>query len=217
MPKSANYMLSSEGERPRVQCREGANPGDFTGKMEVTMQNRTIENPIIKDSVTFVKTADETNGEYTELIVELAPGGGNEPHYHRSFTESFTPLQGQLGVLIGKQKRLLHPGETATVPPGAVHCFFNPSDQRIRFRGEARPGHRGSEQFIQIAYGLARDGYVNSKGYPNRISHIALLSEMGDMHLPGLAFKLFSPCLQWIARRARAAGLEKKLIERYCK
>ena len=179
------------------------------------MKERTIENPIIKDRVTFVRTSEETDGEYSEIVVHLSPGGGNEPHFHTSFSESFSPLEGRLGVLVGKERRVLEPGETATVPPGVVHCFFNPSDQFVRFKGEARPGHRGLEQFAQIAYGLARDGHVNKKGYPNRLTHIALLMEMGDVRIPGLAFRLLSPLFSWLASSARKRGVERDLIARY--
>ena len=86
----------------------------------------------------------------------------------------------------------------------------------VRFKGESRPGYPGLEQFAQIAYGLARDGYVNKKGFPNRISHIALLMEMGDVRIPGPIFRLIGPVLRWIASRARRRGVEQDLIERYC-
>ena len=59
------------------------------------MKVRTIENPIIKDKVTFIRTSDETNGEVSEIVVDLAPGGGNEPHYHTSFVESFSQRFGE--------------------------------------------------------------------------------------------------------------------------
>ena len=55
------------------------------------MKNRIIENPIIKDKITFVRTSDETNGEVSEIIVDLSPGGGNEPHYHTSQSHSLPP------------------------------------------------------------------------------------------------------------------------------
>lgn len=180
------------------------------------MQNRTIENPIIGDRVTFVRTSAETGGKVSEIVVELSPGGGNEPHYHTLFTESFTPIGGDLGVLVGEEKRTLHTGETTTVPPGVVHCFFNPTDRMVRFRGEAGPGLVGLERFAQIAYGLARDGEVNKKGYPNKLSHIAVLMEMGDVRIPGLGFKLLAPILRWVATRARKKGLEQQLIDHYC-
>ncbi len=180
------------------------------------MRNRTIENPVIGDRVTFVRTSEETGGEVTEILVELSPGGGNELHYHTSFTESFTGVEGQLGLQVGGERRLLGPGETATVPPGAVHRFYNAADRPVRFKGEARPGTPGSERFIQIAYGLARDGLVNRRGLPNDLTHIALLMEMGDMRAPGMMFRILRPLLKWLARRGRKRGVERELIERYC-
>ena len=180
------------------------------------MRNRTIENPIIGDRVTFVRTSAETGGAYSEIVVELSAGGGNEPHYHTQFAESFSPIEGDLGVLVGTERRTIRPGETATVEPGIVHCFFNATDEMVTFKGEARPGHEGLERFAQIAYGLARDGNVNKKGYPNKLAHIAILMEMGDVRIPGLAFKLMGPIFRWIARRARSKGIEQQLIDRYC-
>ncbi len=38
-------------------------------------EHRTIENPMIGDRVTFVKTAAETDGEYELVRVVLQPGG----------------------------------------------------------------------------------------------------------------------------------------------
>lgn len=180
------------------------------------MERRTLENPVIGDRVTFIRTSDETDGEVTEIVVELAPGGGNEPHYHTSFTETFTALEGGLGVQAGTEERVLQPGQTATVSPGTVHRFFNPSDQVVRFRGEARPGRLAQERFIEIAYGLASDGRVNRKGFPRKLSHIALLMELGDLRMPGRLFRIVEPVLRWVARRARARGVEQELIDRYC-
>ncbi len=180
------------------------------------MKVRTIENPVIRDKVTFIRTCDETNGEVSEIVVDLAPGGGNEPHYHTSFVESFSPIKGELGVLLGKEKLAVKPGETATVPAGVVHCFFNATDHVVRFRGEARPGRKGLEQFAQIAYGLARDGYVNKKGYPNRLTHVSLLMEMGDVQIPGLTFRALAPIFRLIAAHARRRGVEQELLTRYC-
>lgn len=36
------------------------------------MKQRAIENPVIKDKVTFIRTSDEAGGELTELLVELS-------------------------------------------------------------------------------------------------------------------------------------------------
>ena len=93
---------------------------------------REIYNPVQRDRVTFLKTADETDGELSLLEMEVAPGGGNGLHIHTTYSERFTVLEGQLGVQIGKQQHVLRPGETGLVPIGAVHRWYNSSTQPAR-------------------------------------------------------------------------------------
>lgn len=176
---------------------------------------RTIHNPRIKDTVTFVRTSAETGGELTELEIELASGGGNPLHVHRSYAEHFAVLEGTLSVQVGRAKHTLAPGETATVQPGVPHRFFNPTDHPARFRVQLRPGHTGFEQAIRILYGLARDGRTNARGVPGNPSHIALIGELSDMSLAG-PLGLLGPLWRLLARRARAKGIERDLLETYC-
>ena len=42
-------------------------------------ERRRYYHPIEKDYATFLKTSEETGGEYTLIVVEVAPGGGTEP------------------------------------------------------------------------------------------------------------------------------------------
>lgn len=57
---------------------------------------RKIFNPIQKDRVTFLKTAGETNGERTLVEVELANGGGVGLRYHKTYSEKFECVEGEL-------------------------------------------------------------------------------------------------------------------------
>jgi hypothetical protein len=127
----------------------------------------------------------------------------------------FIPLEGTLQVRSGKQQLHLHPGQTYTVPPGAPHCFHNPSGQPIRFQVELRPGHEGFENSLKIANGLASDGLTNRKGVPRNLMHLSVVGILGDTYLPGI-LALFMPFFRWMARRARQRGVEKALLERYC-
>lgn len=180
------------------------------------MNGRTIEHPDIGEKITFVRTSAETSGEMTEFIVELAPGGRNPPHFHTRFSESFTPLEGAVLVRLGDERRLVRPGTVATAGPGMVHSVSNPSSEPITFRVEVRPGQPGLERFAQIAYGLARDGLATRSGLPRKLSHLSVLMEMGDVEIPGPVFRLISPILGWLRRRARERGVEAALIDRYC-
>lgn len=177
---------------------------------------RTITNPIFKDTVTFLKTAAETNGIYSEYDVTLMPGGGNPPHIHSRFVETFTALSGNLGLKLGRKTLILHPGESFAVPIGTIHNFFNPGAEMIRFRIRFDPGFEGFDQMIRILYGLARDGKTNRRGIPKSLAAIAIAGELGDTQLPGL-WKVVAPLFRLIAARARRRGFEEELLNTYCR
>lgn len=179
------------------------------------MNKRTYENPIIGDKVTFLKTSEETKGEYTLVQVELKAGGSNSLHYHKAFTEKFEVLNGELTVQVKKEfKRLTH-GETYTVPKFVLHNFMNKSDKPVHFLVELRPGNTGFENCLKIGYSLAVDGATNKHGIPNKFSHLAILLDLSDTNLPGI-YSLINPVMSKVAERARKKGVEKELIERYC-
>jgi len=50
--------------------------------------SRVIYNPVQQDTAIFIQTLQETNGAYSLIEVEVAPGGGVGLHYHlpRLFT-----------------------------------------------------------------------------------------------------------------------------------
>jgi mannose-6-phosphate isomerase-like protein (cupin superfamily) len=176
----------------------------------------TIENPIIGDRVTFVNTAEETNGEKTILEILLAPKGGNVLHYHTHFTETFTVIDGELKYQLGKEVFTLNPGQSATIPLYAQHRFFSTSEKPTKFLCELKPGSRNFENALRIAYGLARDGKCNNKAVPKKISYLAILFEMSQSYLVGF-FSLIQPIFKFAAARARKKGIEKGLLDKYCK
>jgi quercetin dioxygenase-like cupin family protein len=177
---------------------------------------RKIINPVIKDTITFIQTNDETNGTITELELTLMPNGANFSHYHKSFTETFTAIDGALGLKLDKgEKIILQPNESYSVLPNQAHSFFNPGDKEITFNIKITPGHRGFEDSLRILYGLAEDGLTNDKSIPKSITHVAIIGNISDSYLPGI-MKLFSPILNYLAYRAKQNGQERQLIEKYC-
>lgn len=177
---------------------------------------RTIVNPIIKDTVTFLQTSEESGGKITEAEITLMPGGGNPLHYHKTFSETFTAIEGDLGIKLGKKEsKILKEGETYTVEPMSVHGFFNPADREIKFNVKLRPGHTGFENSLRIIYGLAEDGLTDKNTIPKSIKHSAIVLCMSDMNLPGIFTWMF-PLLKLIAKRAKESGEEQKLMDKYC-
>jgi quercetin dioxygenase-like cupin family protein len=179
-------------------------------------KKRTIVNPVIGDSTTFIKTAAETGGDYTEVLVTLQPGGGTPRHFHRNIVEHFTAIDGVLGLEVNGKKQDLQPGHTMTLPVGVVHRFFNAGAEPVRFRTVTFPGCEGFENSLRILYGLAADGLTNSKAIPKQFVHLALLSVMSDMYLPG-PMRLLEPLIRRVAAKARKNGVEEILLNKYCR
>lgn len=181
------------------------------------MEEDIIHNPIIGDKVRFIATAQQTGGSHTEVEVSLAPGGGTPLHYHKRFYETFTALEGELGLeLDGKRQLVLAPGNSYAVSTGMLHRFHNPGTHQIKFRVVLEPADEGFEQALRIMYGLAADGLTDKRSLPKNFFHSAVVLSLGDNHGPGVLTWL-APVFKWAAKRARKNGVQEKLISRYCK
>lgn len=177
---------------------------------------RRIYNPIQKDTVTFLKTAADTNGECTLVEVELADGGGVGLHYHKTYAEKFDCQEGEVQVRLGKSLHTLKPGQSATAESNVNHLFRNRSGKPCRFLVELRPASRGFEQSLQIGYGLARDGKCRPNGFPKDKLALAWLFDISESNLPGW-MSMFEFMLRWQAKKARKKGIDRKLIQEYVK
>jgi mannose-6-phosphate isomerase-like protein (cupin superfamily) len=196
----------AQRRRPKLY-RTNENP------IRASERERVIENPVIGDRVTFLKTAEETDGEYMLAKVELAPHGGNAMHYHLTFTEEFEVLEGRLNVDLDGRHLVLGPGEKALVPKKSRHRFYSTSDLRAPFTVAMRPARR-MEDALRVAYGLARDGKTNAKSVPRNVFQLALLYELGESYLVGMPLLVQRAAFGVLAKVARRRGVEKSL-EKY--
>lgn len=178
------------------------------------MEKRVFENPIIKDKVTLLESSLETNGAYTLLEVELEAGGGNQLHYHTSFTEEFTAIEGVLSIGLKKRQLHLKPGEKTVARINQVHRFYNATSQPIRFEVKLVPGSVNFEKGVAIGYGLASDGLTNKKGIPAKMDHLAALLDLTNTRLVGF-FALIQPLLLMRAKRAQRKGVLSELENKY--
>jgi quercetin dioxygenase-like cupin family protein len=176
--------------------------------------SRRIHNPIQRDAATFLETSEETGGARTLVELEIAPGGRVNPHEHTTYIEYFAVHRGRLTVRVDDAEVHLGPGDEAIVPAGAVHSWANEGDDRAMAVLELQPGHAGFEKALRVAYGLASDGLVNSRGVPRNPLHTALLLDWSEGRLAGSSALLSRP-LALLARLARARGVDRELERRY--
>lgn len=171
---------------------------------------RVIENPVLKDRITFLKTASETGGEYLLLQVELEPGGSIMLHYHTTFTERFEVLDGQLDLILDGQHLILRAGESALVPLRAKHRFYNASNSPVTFTTEVRPA-RTFEQSLRVSYGLAADGKTTRHGIAKNPLLLGLHFQLAETYLPGIPLWIQQFGGGLLASLGKLLGQEKTL------
>lgn len=95
---------------------------------------------------------DLTGGRYSLYRLDLAArGGGPKPHFHRTFSESFQVLSGEIELYDGQQWVLGHPGDHLFIPEGAIHGFRNVSDAPASMLMMSVPGARREDYFGEQA------------------------------------------------------------------
>jgi len=177
---------------------------------------RRYYHPLQKDYATFLETSEESGGDRTLIEIEVAPGGGNAPHYYKTYEEHFEVIKGSLEVLVGRETRTLRPGEKAVAGKNVMHRFRNPAGTPTRCLVELRPGHAGFEKALKAGYGLAADGLTAPSGAPKNPYHLAVLLGWSEIRMPGV-FTVAEPLFRLMDRRARRKGIDAELEARYCR
>lgn len=180
------------------------------------MKGRTIYNPIVKDKITFLETEKSSNGKLTCIQVELAPGGGNDLHFHNNFVESFEVLEGILTVKLEKDILHLKAGDAKSVPPNMLHYFKNTSSETVHFITKIEPANQNFEAFLAIMYGLASDGLTNKKGVPKSIWHIGVVVSISETYPPKWhPLHWLSFVFAWLNKQATKKGVKQELYQKY--
>lgn len=78
--------------------------------------------------------------ELSLLEIEVGPGGGVQPHFHKKHSDSFFILEGELEIHVGDEVVTAVPGTYALAPPGVVHFFRNVSAEPVRALNLHTPG-----------------------------------------------------------------------------
>ena len=135
---------------------------------------------------------------------------------HKTYSEKFDCLEGEVEIWLSKTIHRLKPGQSATAEPNINHLFRNRSGKPCKFLVELRPASRGFEQSLQIGYGLANDGLTKPNGFPKDKLALAWLFAISESNLPGW-MSIFEFILRAQAKKARKKGIDKQLIEKYVK
>jgi quercetin dioxygenase-like cupin family protein len=82
-------------------------------------------------AVDIIATSSTTGDRFGLFRWDLVPTAhGPDPHFHRTFSESFYVLSGTIGFYDGERWTDATAGNFFHVPPGGVHAY-RPADERV--------------------------------------------------------------------------------------
>jgi quercetin dioxygenase-like cupin family protein len=82
----------------------------------------------------------ETGGTFFMSEITIPPGYPGPPlHRHAQLCDMFYVLEGTLTLRVDGETVLLPAGGFACAPPGVIHTFSNPGDQRVRMLNFSTP------------------------------------------------------------------------------
>jgi quercetin dioxygenase-like cupin family protein len=140
----------------------------------VIRAGETLVNDVTGETITFLETAADTDGAYTLIEVEVAPGGGVPmAHVHPNQTETFEVVAGTLSMKSGGDRVEATAGDVVHVLPGRVHKFWNETAYPVTFRCKVEPALE-FERFIETMFALGADGKLSKRGMPNPLRLAAI-------------------------------------------
>jgi len=129
------------------------------------------------DRITFLKTAQETNGDLLEMEVVYSPKSSKPPaHYHPYQEEQFEVINGTIQAEIAGKTRSYEVGDSFIVPTGTHHWMHNTSTEPGKVLWQVRPALK-TETLFETFWGLAIDGETNDNGVPNLLQIAVIFKE----------------------------------------
>ena len=108
-------------------------------------------------AASYLATGDSTDGRFGLYRWDMGPDpAGANPHYHRTFSESFFVLSGTVQLYDGSGWFDANPGDFDYVPEGGVHGFRNESGEPVSLLILFAPGAPREayfERLVEIAEG----------------------------------------------------------------
>jgi len=121
----------------------------------VRTRDRTIQDPLTGQRLTFLDTADDTQGESLRAEVCLEPGGFVPRHLHMRQDERLEVVAGSIRFRTRGEDRVLGPGDTSVINRRRFHRVSNAGPGEARFTLAVHPA-RHIEQTMRSMFAVGR-------------------------------------------------------------
>jgi len=95
---------------------------------------------------------DIVKNEHLLMVrANMEPGKCHPFHHHPTREELIYVLSGKAEQWVGKEKRILNPGDTAFIPMGEVHGTYNPFNERLVFLAILSPSEADDPAMVDVS------------------------------------------------------------------
>lgn len=125
---------------------------------ETDLAHQTIELAGLGISTRVLLPAAATGGDLVLFEETTSPGAGPPLHIHTGQGEFFRVIEGDYEFMIGNERFVAGPGDTAWVPAGLPHAFWNRGALPGRLLFGLTPAAEGEAFFAELAAFITGDG-----------------------------------------------------------
>ncbi|WP_426247490.1 cupin domain-containing protein [Nocardioides sp. LHG3406-4] len=126
-----------------------------TGELTATIRTHGTDPELVYpngNTISILSTGDTTGGLYGLYRYDFAgPRSGPDSHFHKTVTEAFYILSGEVTVYDGRAWQPARPGDYLYVPAGGLHGFRNESGAEASMLLHFAPGAPREEYFEGLA------------------------------------------------------------------
>ena len=112
-PETKNETIDESSEKEVVELQ----------KPKIVKNSEGNVLNVMGDNQNIKLTGEDTNGQYTLIEQNNAPGIGIPPHVHENEDEVFQVLEGQVEMSIGEKMTTLNAGDIVFCPKGVPHSW----------------------------------------------------------------------------------------------
>jgi quercetin dioxygenase-like cupin family protein len=166
---------------------------------------QTIVNSFSGETITFVRTAADTDGAAVELLFEVTPGGAPPAaHVHPIQTETFEIHEGRCRVELDGVVHEAGPGDVLVAAPGVAHMWAAETDVRMTVTLEPA---LEADRFFEELVAIVDAGHIDAKGLPTPL-YLAVLADdhRGLVYLAAASVWLQRTAFAVLGRIGRALG-----------
>lgn len=129
-------------------------------------RGQKITDKFTGDTIEFIETSADTNGERVTLKVTLKSKGQTvDDHIHILQDESYKILSGRLTYFLDGKQHYANTGEEVVLPKNKAHNHYNTDNEPVEYIQTITPGI-DVDFFLENLFGMINDGKVKNGRLP---------------------------------------------------